>query len=112
MKHLATAALALALGGAAALAQSAMPMGPADKANEAAMTKMMDSMKMGMKMTGDADRDFVMMMLPHHQGAIDMAKIELEYGKDPMLKKMAGEIITAQQKEIDAMKAWQSKAPM
>ena len=53
-----------------------------------------------------------MMMLPHHQGAIDMAKIELEFGKDPMLKKMAGEIIAAQEKEIEAMKAWQSKTPM
>lgn len=112
MKHLTTLSLALAIAASAALAQSAMPMSPADKANEAAMSKMMESMKMGMKMTGDADKDFVMMMLPHHQGAIDMAKVELEYGKDPMLKKMAGEIIAAQQKEIDAMKAWQSKAPM
>ena len=112
MKHLTTLSLALAIAASAALAQSAMPMSPAGMANEAAMAKMMDSMKMGMKMTGDADKDFVMMMLPHHQGAIDMAKVELEYGKDPMLKKMAGEIIAAQQKEIDAMKAWQSKAPM
>ena len=53
-----------------------------------------------------------MMMLPHHQGAIDMAKVELEFGKDPMLKKMAGEIIAARRKEIEAMKAWQCTAPM
>ena len=112
MKHLTALSLALAIAASAALAQSAMPMGPAGTANEAAMAKMMESMKMGMKMTGDADKDFVMMMLPHHQGAIDMAKVELEYGKDPMLKKMAGEIIAAQQKEIDAMKMWQSKAPI
>ena len=112
MKTFTAISLAAVLAAGAALAQSAMPMTPAGKANEAAMSKMMDSMKMGMKMTGDADKDFVMMMLPHHQGAIDMAKVELEFGKDPMLKQMATEIIAAQQKEIEAMKMWQSKAPM
>ena len=50
--------------------------------------KMMSAME-SMKPTGDADKDFVMMMVPHHQGAIDMAQVELQYGKDPMLREMA-----------------------
>ena len=111
MKRIVLFTLAIALGAPLALAQMKVPDTPAGKAYQAAMMKMM-AMDKDMKMTGDADKDFVMMMLPHHQGAIDMAKVELEYGKDPMLKKMAGEIIAAQQKEIEAMKAWQSKAPM
>ena len=61
--------------------------------------------------TGDADKDFVAMMMPHHQGAIDMAKVEVQYGKDPTLKAMAQGIITSQQKEIDDMKAWQKAHP-
>jgi uncharacterized protein (DUF305 family) len=74
----------------------------------AAHKKMMDDM-MAMKSTGDPDRDFAMMMVPHHQGAIDMAQVELKYGKDPALKKMAQEIIDAQQKEIEEFKKWQGK---
>jgi uncharacterized protein (DUF305 family) len=56
--------------------------------------------------TGDADRDFAAMMIPHHEGAVDMAKIELTYGKDPELKKLAKQILEAQQPEIGQMKAW------
>jgi uncharacterized protein (DUF305 family) len=73
----------------------------------AAHHTMMAAMQ-GMQPTGDADKDFVMMMIPHHQGAIDMAKVELEYGKDEKLKAMAQQIIDSQQKEIEEMKAWQS----
>jgi uncharacterized protein (DUF305 family) len=69
--------------------------------------KMMTAMK-GVEMTGDADRDFVAMMLPHHQGAIDMAKIELKYGKDETLKKLASEIVSAQEREMATMQAWQA----
>jgi uncharacterized protein (DUF305 family) len=72
--------------------------------------KMMDAMNM--KPSGDADKDFAMMMIPHHQGAIEMAKIELEYGKDPTLKKMAKKIIDAQEKEIKEFKQWQQKHGM
>jgi uncharacterized protein (DUF305 family) len=56
--------------------------------------------------TGDADVDFVQGIIPHHQGAIDIAKIELRYGKDPEIKKLAEDIIKAQEGEIAAMNAW------
>jgi uncharacterized protein (DUF305 family) len=49
------------------------------------------------------------MMIPHHQGGIDMAKAELQYGKDPALKTMAKMIVSAHEKEIKEMKAWQNK---
>ena len=60
-------------------------------------------------MTGDPDHDFAAMMLPHHQGAIDMAKTELTYGKDPTMRKLAREIIAGQEKEIDLMNHYLSK---
>jgi hypothetical protein len=70
--------------------------------NDAAMTKMMNDM--AARPTGDVDRDFVAMMTPHHQGAIDMAIIELRYGKNEQLRRIAQEIIVDQQQEIQAMK--------
>lgn len=69
--------------------------------NNAAMAKMMDGM--AIKPTGDVDRDFVNMMVPHHQGAIDMAMAVLRYGKNEQLKRLAQEIIVTQQQEIAAM---------
>lgn len=56
--------------------------------------------------TGDSDTDFVRLMLPHHQGAIDMAKTELLHGKDPQMRRLAQEIITDQQSEIQLMQLW------
>jgi len=70
--------------------------------NEAAMNKMMNDM--AAKPVGDVDRDFVAMMAPHHQGAIDMAVLELRYGKNEQLRRIAQEIIVSQMQEIAAMK--------
>ena len=70
--------------------------------NDAAMTKMMNDM--AAKPSGDIDRDFVAMMAPHHQGAIDMAVIELRYGNNEQLRRIAQEIIVSQLQEIAAMK--------
>ena len=65
----------------------------------------MDTMMAGMnvKPTGDVDVDFAAMMIPHHQGAIDMARAELRYGKNEQLRRIAQEIIVDQQQEIAAM---------
>lgn len=70
-----------------------------------AMKTMMKNMD-GMKMSGDTDKDFVMMMKMHHQGAIDVAQIELKKGKDEKLQKMAKKMIDAQQKEIKELDEW------
>ncbi|WP_345815098.1 DUF305 domain-containing protein [Paraburkholderia sp. PREW-6R] len=59
--------------------------------------------------TGDADRDFVAHMIPHHQGAIEMAQVELKYGKDPDLKRLARNIVKAQHDEIAFMQRWEAK---
>ena len=66
----------------------------------------MDSMMTGMSITpsGDVDADFSAMMIPHHQGAIDMALAELRYGKNEQLRRIAQEIIVDQQEEIAAMR--------
>jgi uncharacterized protein (DUF305 family) len=70
--------------------------------NVTAMSKMM--VDMGITPSGDVDRDFVAMMVPHHQGAIDMAQAELRYGRNEQLRRMAQEIIVTQQQEIAAMR--------
>jgi hypothetical protein len=70
--------------------------------NVSAMTKMM--IDMGIRPSGDVDKDFVTMMTPHHQGAIDMALAELRYGHNERLRRMAQEIIITQQQEIAAMR--------
>jgi uncharacterized protein (DUF305 family) len=71
----------------------------------------MRAMHKGMmiKPTGDADIDFVRGMIPHHQGAIDMAKIVLEHGKDPEIKKLAEDVVRAQEGEIAFMQDWLKK---
>ena len=56
--------------------------------------------------SGDSDVDFVRLMLPHHQAALDMAKTQLLYGTDPQMRRLAQEIITDQQLEIELMQLW------
>jgi uncharacterized protein (DUF305 family) len=61
---------------------------------------------MSIETSRDSDVDFVRLMLPHHQAAIDMAKIELSHGTDPQMHRLAQEIITDQQSEIELMQLW------
>jgi hypothetical protein len=70
--------------------------------NQQAMDRMMAGMTVGP--SGDVDRDFVAMMVPHHQGAVDMAVLELRYGHNEQLRRIAQEIIVDQQQEITAMR--------
>jgi uncharacterized protein (DUF305 family) len=70
--------------------------------NDAAMKKMMADMEI--KPLGDVDRDFVAMMVPHHQGAIEMAQAELRYGRNEQLRRLAQEIIVSQAQEIAVMR--------
>jgi uncharacterized protein (DUF305 family) len=87
--------------------QSGDSMGFMEREN-ASMNEMDRAMKAA-PMNGNVDHDFVAMMLPHHQGAIDMAKSELIFGKDPTMRRLAQEIIVDQQSEVDAMNLWLSK---
>ncbi len=61
---------------------------------------------MAVPLTGNADQDFLASMIPHHQGAVDMAEVVLKYGKDPKVRKLAQEILVAQKNEIATMNAW------
>jgi hypothetical protein len=70
--------------------------------NQAAMNKMMADM--AVKPTGDVDRDFVAMMVPHHQGAVEMARAELKYGHNELLRRLARLIVKNQQQEITVMR--------
>jgi uncharacterized protein (DUF305 family) len=97
-------ALAFAQDGMAKMDRSGAHSG-ADKAYMQSMQDMHEKM-MGMKPTGDADVDFVMMMKPHHEAAVEMAKAYLKYGSDPVLTRMAKDIISSQDKEIQEMDAW------
>ena len=76
--------------------------GPYLVENDAAMKKMMSDM--AITPTGDVDSDFVAMMVPHHQGAIDMAIAVLRHGRNPQIRRLAQEIIVTQQQEIAAMR--------
>jgi uncharacterized protein (DUF305 family) len=69
------------------------------------MMKMHDEMS-AIQRTGDADTDFVRLMLPHHQAAVDMARVQLLHGRDPQIRRLAQEIISDQQLEIELMQLW------
>jgi uncharacterized protein (DUF305 family) len=96
-------------GGTGASQKSAAPdKAGAQKAYMDAMEKMHAPMMEGMK-DSDPDVAFVKGMIPHHQGAIDMAKIVLQYGKDPQTKKWARDVIREQEREIKEMQGWLKK---
>jgi len=86
-------------------AVSAKNNDPAWSELQASMTKMHESMS-SIAPSTNSDVDFVRLMLPHHQAALDMAKAELFYGKDPQIRRLAQEIITDQQSEIELMQLW------
>lgn len=84
------------------------PKDAAGSAFDAAMAQAMDTMMQAMHGAGhrgDSDRAFLAMMIPHHQGAIDMAELALRYGRDPLVRQLAEEIIAAQLVEITSMQA-------
>jgi uncharacterized protein (DUF305 family) len=96
--------LILAVFAACSLPLVARSADPAKQAFEEANMKMHKAMSM--EYAGDPDIQFIKSMIPHHQGAIDMAEIELKYGKDPQAREMAEKIISAQKGEIAEMKKW------
>ena len=88
------------------------PSGSVSNNYAALVESAMATMNTGMNkapMTGDPDHDFASMMVPHHQGAVDMATVALQYGKDPKVKKLARDIIKSQNAEIAWMKTWLAK---
>ena len=104
--HIAILALAASLLAGPLAAQDSMQHDMADMPGS--MNGAMERMQhhMDIPATGDTDVDFARMMIPHHQGAIDMAKAELAAGKDPELRKLAKAIIAAQEKEIAFLRQW------
>ncbi|KAF1068144.1 MAG: hypothetical protein GAK45_01457 [Pseudomonas citronellolis] len=88
----------------------APPGSPSTQAFQEGSQRMMRSM--AAPYTGDTDQDFVTHMLAHHQGAVDMAQVQLKYGSDPQLRQLAEAIIAAQQKEIVLMQRWQAEHPL
>lgn len=89
---------------------SAMEAGGASKEMQTSMMSGMEKMK-DMKLSGDTDKDFAMMMKMHHQQALEMAKPEVDHGKSPEMKAMARKIIKDQTKEIAQLDAWMKKHP-
>ena len=101
--------IVLCLGAALIAAAQIRPVGAQFMQEMNASMERMDRRMIEAPMNGSADHDFAAMMIPHHQGAIDMAKAELIYGKDPVMRRLAQEILIDQQSEIDAMRLWLGK---
>jgi Domain of unknown function (DUF305) len=97
-----SALIAMSLCGGAASLATGPDEAPFLAENDAAMAKMMTAMQI--TPSGDVDKDFVDMMVPHHQGAIDMAQSVLRYGRNEQIRRLAQEIIVTQQQEIAAMR--------
>ncbi|AWB06768.1 DUF305 domain-containing protein (plasmid) [Azospirillum humicireducens] len=91
------------------LPQDQLIRDPASQAYMDGMRKMNRDMRK--PMTGDADQDFARMMLPHHHGAVDMAKVQLKYGKDPELRALARKIVDDQAREIAQLQDWLKRHP-
>jgi uncharacterized protein (DUF305 family) len=96
------------------MSHAALPPGSPAAAFHQQMDSVMTVMDTGMQQMGgvpptDIDASFAAMMVPHHQGAVDMARLQLLYGKDPELRRLAQSIIAEQQVEIQQMNAWLRK---
>ncbi|MDO6413235.1 DUF305 domain-containing protein [Sphingomonas sp. BIUV-7] len=104
---------ALALGACSSGGEAPKVTDPVERAfleaNDKAMGAMMAAMEV--KPTGDVDKDFALMMIPHHQGAIDMAQVLLKYGKNEELKALARDIVAKQAEEIALMRRIAGDAP-
>lgn len=97
-----------------ALLTAGLGAAPAAGAPEAALMRSMTAMQRAMaavRMSGAPDRDFAAMMIPHHAGAIAMAEVELQYGHDPVLLRLAQEIVVTQQQEIVVMRRALARRP-
>ena len=92
------------------MSKTAHAAGKTSTAMHASMDDMHKKMK-SMPMTGNQDMDFAMMMVGHHQGAIDMAQAQIDHGKDKQMISAAKKIIAAQKKEIAMFEAWMKKHP-